>query len=209
MPSAFFCLSAFAATTAQLKVDSAKAPEAAMTGGELLTTFLSNDSLLWGCMAMALIALVSVGRVASRRRKAGKTNRIQREQSEAVHDFLAMVRSEHSISQQGLWYYDFETGAQQFSDEFGRILAQEEAVTLSTREIEARLSLAGIDLVRLARKHFEETDPYEVCFGIGRPRVEARPMVLKACNMRDADGKVRRLVAVLNQESGKEAAPDI
>ena len=172
--------------------------QSAQTGGEILSAFLTNDALLWGCIAMALIALVTVGRVASRRRRAGKTSRRVRAQADAVHEFLNILRAEHKTSAHGVWHYDFAAGSQQYSDGFNSLLGVGE-----DESIEGVLQASGINLVSLARKHFEETEPYEVRFALERPGGGHRAMTLKACNMRNANGEVQRLVAMLS-EAGQE-----
>lgn len=162
----------------------------------MLSAFLTNDALLWGCIAMAMIALVTVGRVASRRRRAGKTSRRVRAEAAAVHEFLEILRAEHAANRShphGIWHYDFATGTQRFSDGFGDLLGVKEAQTASS------LKQAGVDMARLARENFEETEPYEVQFALDSSDVTRPRMVLKACNLRDANGKVKRCVAMLSE----------
>jgi hypothetical protein len=166
----------------------------------MLSAFLTNDALLWGCIGMALIALVSVGRVASRRRRAGKTSRRVRAEADAVHEFLDILRAEHRTAPHGIWHYDFTTGAQQHSDGFNALLGAREGET-----IEDRLKASGVDLISIARGHFEETLPFEVRFTLEASGGAAKAMVLRACNMRNANGEVQRLVAMLT-EAGETAA---
>jgi len=168
-------------------------------GAQMLRAFLSNDTLVWGCLAMALVALVSVGKVASRRRRAGQANRMARAQSDAMHGFFNALRSTHGACSKGLWHYDFITGRQQYSDGLKGVLGQGRAEPPTLEEIEARLKEAGLNLVRLASDHFEQTDPYEVTFLLKDKNQTLRPMVLRACNLRDGKGEVRRMIAVIGE----------
>lgn len=171
----------------------------AQTGTDMLRSFLRDDMLLWGCMAMALIALVTVGKVASRRRKAGKLGVKMRAQSKAVHDFLSSVRSQAGTAQRGVWHYDFGTGAQQFSGDFQALIGGEEAAPPDDRAIEEIFKSAGLDLVRLARDHFEQTEPFEVEFALKLEGPYAKTMILRACNLRGASGEVHRMVALISE----------
>ena len=174
--------------------------QSAQMGGQMLSAFLTNDALLWGCIAMALIALATVGRVASRRRKAGKTSRQVRAQADAVHEFLNILRAQHKTFAHGIWHYDFTTGAQRCSDGFKALLGARESDT-----IEDCLKASGADLTSIAQDHFEETMPYEVRFMLEVPSGAAKAMVLQACNLRNANGEVQRLVAILSDAKGMNA----
>ncbi|MEO1220866.1 MAG: hypothetical protein AAFY42_05880 [Pseudomonadota bacterium] len=185
--------------SADPSVRAAPTAESAQTGGELLTTFLSSDTLLWGCIAMGLIALVTVSRVASRRRKAGKDSRLMRAQSDAVHEFLRMVREGHKAADQGVWHYEFSTGSEQFTDEFRSLVGGEQGEIPEASEVAQILREVGVDLAKLARNNFEETEPYEVEFSLSTQDGKQRAMLLMACNMRNGAGEVQRLVAVLRE----------
>ncbi|WP_298304099.1 hypothetical protein [uncultured Erythrobacter sp.] len=171
----------------------------AQAGGELLTTFLSSDSLLWGCFAFALMALFTVSRVFLRRREERKVSRTIRIQSRSLHDFLTRVRVQNATGEQGVWHYDFTSGAQQYSDDFKRLVSGVEGEIPPFFEVEAMLERAGIDLVTLARDHVEETEPYEILFSLKKGDTELRPMVLKSCNLRNGEGVVQRMVAVISE----------
>ena len=138
--------------------------------------------------------------MASRRRRAGKTSRRVRAEADAVHEFLNILRAQHKTSVHGIWHYDFATGSQQHSDGFNALLGAREG-----DPIEDRLKKSGVDLVSIARGHFEETLPYEVRFTLEVPGGAARAMVLRACNMRNSDGEVQRLVAMLSEAGETQA----
>jgi hypothetical protein len=178
-------------------LESAESFETVRSGGELLTTFLSSNTLLWGCIAMGLIALVTISRVAARRRKAGKASRIVKAQSDAVHEFLRGVREGRAEAEQGVWHYDFKTGAQQFTGQFGDLVCENLGDPPKANQITEALRETGVDLVALARKHSEETEPYDVRFALGTRHGMKRSMLLRACNMRNGAGEVQRLIAVL------------
>lgn len=195
---AAFLAHTISATPAPLGEDTF-AVAGAQTSGDLLKTFLADNALLWGCMALALIALVTVGGVASRRRKAGKSNAQARARSNAVHDFLKAVKEPHNGAVQGVWHYDFITGAQQFSEGLETLVGHTLSEESGSRPVGALLTGSGLDLVALAQKNFDQTDPYEVQFVLKTLGDPPRPMVLKACNLRNSKGEVQRLVAIMRE----------
>lgn len=168
----------------------------AETSADVLRTFLADEALLWGCMAMALIALVTVARVASRRRKAGKINAKMRAQSQAVHSFLSSLRAQTGAAERGVWHYDFATGAQQFSDGFKALMGGQPT---DDKAIDDALKACGLDLVRLARDHFEQAEPFEVEFALKTPDQGPRAMLLQACNLRNGEGEVQRMVVLITE----------
>ena len=164
------------------------APEPSQTGGDVLRLVLDSDTLLFGCIAFALLAMVTVSRVAARRRKDRNARREAHAQSQALHAFLDTVRAGAGAGKQGVWHYDFTTGTQQLSDELKALLKDHEA-----------LKASGIDLARLAREHSDVIEPYEAQFHIEVSEGSTRPFMFQACNMRDAQGQVRRAVGLVRE----------
>ncbi|MEM1053677.1 MAG: hypothetical protein AAGI28_16450 [Pseudomonadota bacterium] len=181
-----------------------RAPETlgtAQTSAELLKTFLSSDTLIWGCLALALIAVVTVSRVVSRRRSERRVNRRARAQSQAVHEFLSNLRTEHGGVEQGIWHYDFATGAQQCTDGFKGLLGLD-GEDVDAGAVASTLARSGVNLIATARKNCDEIEPYEVTLTVKAPGARLRRLVLVACNIRNGDGEVQRLVAVLREVGG-------
>lgn len=173
----------------------------AETGAEALRSVLNSDMLLMGCIAFALLALVSVSRVTARRRKSRNVRREMHAHTQAVHEFLSNVRKGSGASQQGVWHYDFSTGDQQFTDELKTLVAPDASV-------EDALKSAGVDLARLARQHSDLTRPYEAEFHLAAPGVLARPFMVQACNMRNGEGEVQRAVAIVREITpGRKETP--
>lgn len=175
-------------------------------GGQILTTFLSSDALLWGCIALALIAMVSVSRVISRRREVRAESRKVRARSEAMHAFLDDVRGKQGAGAQALWSYDFGTRKQQNSDELKRLVVEGQDKLPSDAAFRTLLKDAGLDLAALAHEHRDETEPYTVQFGLRAGEGRLRQMVLQACNIRNTHDQVQRTLAVIRQvedESGE------
>jgi len=199
MPIATFLRYNRLAASVEPGVEAAQEADSTPTSAELLTPFLSSDTLLWGCVALAVIALFTVSRVVSKRRDARKVNRTVRAQSQALHDFLDAVRAEHVTVEQGIWHYDFTNGAQQYSDDFKRLVGGAKDTLLQILEVEALLEKSGVDLVTLACDHFEHVEPYVVQFSLQDEGSKARLMVLKACNLRNGEGQVQRMVAVISE----------
>ncbi|KEO91873.1 hypothetical protein EH31_04160 [Erythrobacter longus] len=174
-------------------------PEVAETSADMLRAFLGNDTLLWGCLAMALIAFATVAKVASRRRQAGKASRMARAQFDAMHSFLDAVRAGQASAKQGMWHFDFATGTQQYSENLRAVLSGIAQRPVADEQIEAMLADAGLNLAKLARDHFDETQPYEATFALKTEDTQARAMVLRACNFRGHSGEVQRVVAIISE----------
>lgn len=188
------------AIPAQAGADAAQRESASpQASADMLRTFLGNDMLLWGCMAMALIALFTVAKVASRRRKAGKASRMARAQADAVHGFLNTVREGHAAARQGMWHYDFATGAQQYSDNLRALICYGGQELAADRQIDTVLAQAGINLAKLARKHFDQTQPYEAAFMLEGEDAPPRQMILRACNFQGGSGAVQRAIAIISE----------
>ncbi|MEP0391591.1 MAG: hypothetical protein ABJ205_13300 [Erythrobacter sp.] len=192
-----FASLAFLAGTGGDAVFGVQAP--VQTSGDFLRGFLGNETLLWGCMAMALIALFTVAKVASRRRKAGKASRMARARADAVHSFLETVRAGHGAVQQGMWHFDFASGAQQYSDDLRTMLSSNGQNFAADEQIVETLAKAGINLAKIARDRFEEIEPYEATFTLESEGGPNRQMTLRACNFRGVNGKVQRVVAIISE----------
>lgn len=196
--ASFFSFAAFAKTGG----DALQArPEAAQTSADILRAFLGNETLLWGCMAMALIALFTVAKVTSRRRKAGKASRIARAQADAVHSFLNAVREGHATAKQGIWHFDFTTGEQQYSEKLRSLVSACGKELAADKQIDKALAEAGLNLPKLARNQFDQTQPYEAVFTLEGEDTPPRQMILRACNFRGKGDEVQRVVAIISEVS--------
>lgn len=173
----------------------------AQTSAQMLRAFLGNDTLLWGCMAMALIAFFTVVKVASRRRRAGKASRMARAQADAVHDFLNTVREGRSTAKQGMWHFDFATGKQQYSDNLRSLFSGDGRELAADKQIDKALAKAGLSLPKLVRDRFDQTQPYEAAFTLKGGDTPPREMMLRACNFRGKGGEVQRVVAIISEVS--------
>ncbi len=160
----------------------------AETGADLLRTILDSQTLLMGCIAFALLALLAVARVSARRRQDRNIRRESHAQTQAMHAFLEMVRAGVGSTEQGVWHYDFTTGAQQFSDEFSALVGSEDA-----------LKTSGIDLARLARQHSDMVVPYEARLELAALEGTPRSFTFQACNIRNGEGQVQRAVAIVRE----------
>lgn len=175
------------------------AEQAQQTAGDLLTLFLGSDTLLLGSVAMGLIALLTVSRVTARRRHERSTLREISAQTQAVHQFLENLRDKPDGASQGMCQYNFATGVTDVSDTFCQIVTGDSQGFNDEAMAQKCLDRAGVDLVALARSHAEQTDPFEVSFMLATSGNEAREMLLQACNMRNAEGEVRRMIAVVRE----------
>ena len=168
--------------------------DGAQSGGDVLRMVLDSDTLLFGCIAFALLAVVTLSKVASRRRKDRQVRRASHAQTKAIHEFLETVRAGSGTARQGVWHYDFGTGAEQFSEELLALLQGRE-----------------IDFARLAREHEGETQPYEAHFTLRGSEDGERSFRFHACNLPGPVGHIQRAVAIVREiepETGARATSD-
>lgn len=178
--------------------------------GEVLRTVLDSQTLLIGCIAAGLIALFTVGKVSVRRRQSRNIRREMQAHTQAMHAFLNTVRSDHGTARQGVWHYDFKTGAQQFTDNLKQLLLDQEGAGDNPGDrpddeagLQEVLQSAGVNLPAIAREHVDRTEPYEIEFTLNAKAEDARVLILQACNMRASDGKVQRMVAIIRESEGE------
>ncbi|UAB77528.1 hypothetical protein INR77_12080 [Erythrobacter sp. SCSIO 43205] len=158
------------------------------TGADMLRTMLDSQSLLLGSIAFGIIAALTVVRVSARRRKDRAARRESYARTQAIHDFLSTVRADTGSPRQGVWHYDFTSGAQQFSEELKALVNDADA-----------LKSSGVDLARVARQNSDLIEPYEATFHLSEPEGGKRPFMLRACNLRDGEGQIKRAVAIVRE----------
>lgn len=162
--------------------------EDSAVGGDVLRMMLDTETLLFGCIALALLAMVTVSRVMARRRKSRQVRREAHAQTQAIHEFLESLRESPGTARQGVWHYDFVTGAQRSSDELKALLGGEMAP-----------NHPALDFARLARENEAASQPYEARFAINGDEGARRCFILRACNLPGAGGTNHRALAIVRE----------
>ncbi|MCK0098100.1 hypothetical protein MWU38_01780 [Qipengyuania sp. S6317L1] len=162
--------------------------EDSAVGGDVLRMMLDTDTLLFGCIALALLAMVTVSRVAVKRRKSRRVRREAQAQTQAIHEFLENLRESPGTARQGVWHYDFVTGAQRSSDELKALFGGETAA-----------NDPALDFARFARENEAASKPYEARFAINGVEGAQRCFVLRACNLPGAGGTNHRALAIVRE----------
>lgn len=179
--------------------------------GSALTETVGADGLMMLCMVLAVIAFIAVLSTISDRRKAREAARQARQQGEAMRDLLRSVRMAESIAGVGVWQYDHVAQVQQWSEGLKRLFGIDSDAKLVEGDAETLLYANDIDLVGKVCQHSDKIEPFTLEFEIFGFDSIPRSISVQACNLRNADGAVQRVVAVVrdvtrNIEARIEAA---
>ena len=162
--------------------------EGRAAGIDVLRVMLDSEALLFGCIGLALLAMVTVSRVMARRRKSRQVRREAQAQTQAIHESLESLRETSGTTRQGVWHYDFVTGAQQYSDDLKAIIGGETAD-----------KDPALDFARLARENEASSQPYEARFAMKADKGAQRCFIFQACNLPGARGTNQRAVAIVRE----------
>lgn len=180
------------------------------SGGGLAGT-LGTDGLFALCILLAVVALVAVLSTIRDRRSMREAARRARQQGEAMRELLRSVRMAESIAGVGVWQYDHLARVQQWSDGLKRLFGVDPAAELVEGDAETLLYANNIDLVGMVCQHFHKIEPFTFEFEIFGFDGIRRTIAVQACNLRNTEGEVQRVVAVVrdvtsNIEARIEAA---
>lgn len=179
--------------------------------GEGLVAAIGPDSLLLMCFVLAVVALVAVCNVVSLRREARGASRRARRRGDALRELLHSMRMAESMAGIGVWQYDYLTEVQQWSDGLKRLFGLDPDAHLCAGDAETVLFVNDIDLVGRIRGHCDKLEPFVLRFEIQGNEGSPRTIEVQACNLRNADNAVVRVVAVVRdvtEEPGRQDSPD-
>lgn len=171
--------------------------------GAVSGSFRGGDPLLLLCGALALVALVAIHRVVSARKTTRAVSRDARARAEALREFLETVRVAEKIAGIGIWQYDPCSGQQQWSGGMKRLFGIDEGEEFVAGDAETLLFAHDIDLVTRVSQHAAETQPFTLEFDLDGFGADSRAIAVQACNLMDAEGGVRRVVAVVREVDGQ------
>ena len=169
----------------------------AVEAGTLGNAFDSNTLLLL-TIALGVVAAISIAAVIAARREARFASRVVRARGEQMRELLRTIRMAESIANLGVWQYDPGTGVQQWSDGMRRLFGIEHNDPFVAGDAETLLFANNIDLVGAVKESADQTGTYTVYFDVFGYDGTPRSISVQACNLRDSDGAVVRVVAVVH-----------
>ena len=169
--------------------------------GAQLAGTVSHDVLLLSALVLAVAALAGVWNVIGTRRLARDAARAARRHSDTLRDLLRSVRMAESIAGIGVWQYDYASQTQLWSDGLKRLFGFEPDCEMVEGDAETLLYASNIDLVGKVREHADQMHVFTLQFDIFDFDGLPRSIEVKACNLRNGEGAVQRVVAVVRDIS--------
>ncbi|MHA7818022.1 MAG: diguanylate cyclase [Erythrobacter sp.] len=173
--------------------------------GDELVAAVGADTLLLVCFVLAVVALAAVCNVIATRREARKVARTSRKRSDALKELLRSLRMAECIAGIGMWQYDYETGIQQWSDGLKRLFGIDQDAQLCAGDAETVLCVNDVDLVGRIKQHAHRVEPFSFRFELPASDGAMRMIEVEACNLRNTDDQVLRVVAVVRDVTGEIA----
>lgn len=178
---------------------------AAFSGGEALRAspfgadMAAGSTTLFVALALAVVAMVSIGGVIVSRRDARDAARLARERGRAMNELLRTVRMAESIADLGIWQYDPIRGEQQWSDGMRRLFGVDHDDEFVEGDAETLLYANDIDLISHVSRRASDRTPFKLRYDIHGYDGLPRCISVQACNLFGADNKVARVIAVVRE----------
>jgi len=169
--------------------------------GSMLGELAGPDTLILVCLVLGLVAMGAVSNVFIARRETRSAARLARSRAQGMRELLRTMRMAESIAGIGIWQYDTTTGVQQWSDGLKRLFGVNGEEEFVEGDAETLLFSNNIDLIGKTRERYEEQEPYTMQFEIYGLDGCNKAISVHACNLRDAEGEVQRVVAVVRDET--------
>ena len=169
-------------------------------------TSVSTDTLLLLCMMLAIIALGAIFGTIRMRRATRRSAREAQAQGAAMRELLRSLRMAETIAGVGVWQFDYETQQQQWSDGLKRIFGVDHDAEMHEGDAETLLFTNNVDLVSRVRQSKGLLEPYSMPFDIVGFDGIKRTIEVQACNLRNAEGRVQRVVAIVRDVTEDMAA---
>lgn len=169
----------------------------AATPSAALATSVSTETLLLLCMMMAIIALGAIVGTIRMRKSTRQSAREAQAQGAAMRELLRALRMAETIAGVGVWQFDYETQQQQWSDGLKRLFCVEYAAELREGDAETLLYSNNVDLVSWVKQNKGLLETYSLPFDIVSLEGTIRTIEVQACNLRNAEGRVQRVIAIV------------
>ena len=99
----------------------------------------------------------------------------------------------------GIWEYECDTGVQTWSEGLKRLLGIDPSAEFVSGDKESKLYAYGRDLLGKISDHSERLEAYELEVAFETADQGDRTLWFHAFNFRSSDGRVQRVVAVVNE----------
>lgn len=164
-----------------------------------------SDLLLVLSAALGMVAMIAATSAFAARRTARRAIREARHRSDTMAEFLNIVRMAERMAGLGLWQYDPATGEQCWSAGMRALFGVDHDEPFVAGDAETLLLAHDIDLVAGISHQRAARDPFELHYEIVGLDGTARSFSVQACNLRDAEGAVTRVLAVVRDITGQVA----
>ncbi len=164
---------------------------------DMLAAGLGHQALIAGCFLLAVIALVLIAATISARSEARFAGRLARERAERMGELLRTVRMAESIAELGVWQYDPVRDVQQWSEGMRILFGVDKHEEFVAGDAETLLFANDIDLVGQVMARSDEDGPFELYYDIHGYDGMPRSISVQACNLRNKEGEVAHVVAVV------------
>ena len=169
--------------------------------GSMLGAYVGPDMLLVICLVLGLVAMVAVTNVFIARRETRSVARLARSRAMGMRELLRTMRMAENIAGIGIWQYDPVSGIQQWSAGLKQLFGIDPSEDFVEGDAETLLLANNIDLTGKTQEHAQEDEPYVLRYDIYGFDGRDKTISVHACNLRDADGSVQRVVAVVRDET--------
>ena len=180
---------------------SGPSPVMAADQGSLISRLAGPDTLIIVCMVFGLVAMGAVTKVFVARKETRSAARLARSRALGMRELLRTMRMAETIAGIGIWQYDPSTGVQQWSDGLKKLFGVDTEEEFVDGDAETLLFANNIDLIGKTSKRKNETEPYAMQFDIFGYNDSTKTITVHACNLRDGEGNVQRVVAVVRDET--------
>ncbi len=171
----------------------------------ILAAEAGHQVLVAACVLLGVVALVLVATTVSARREARFTARLARDRGERMSDLMHTVRMAENIADLGIWQYDTTTGTQQWSAGMRVLFGVERDEEFVPGDAETLLFANDMDLVGQVKANAQKAGAFELYYDICGYDGVPRSICVQACNLRNDEGYVVRVVAVVRDVTDQVA----
>lgn len=164
---------------------------------DTLAQNLDGSILITACILLFVLALLLLATVWAMRREMLFAVDLSRDRARKMNELLRTIRMAESIAELGIWQFNPSTGEQQWSNGMRALFGVDKDEDFVAGDAETLLFANDIDLVRHVGECSDENSLYDLRYDIHGYDGEPRSINVQACNLRDENGQVLRVVAVI------------
>ncbi|MDA9918519.1 sensor domain-containing diguanylate cyclase [Erythrobacter sp.] len=164
---------------------------------DIAAPVISGDALVIVLAVKAVMMTVMLGLIFSARREARFARSLASGRADVLNDAMQTVGVVEDIAGLGVWQYDPASGIQQWSKGLRRLFGIDHSDPFVEGDAETLLFANNVDLIGAVMGKLSRTDNYDLHFEIYGFDAVHRSLCIQVCNLRDPDGAVARIVAVV------------